>query len=281
VRATPLLLALALGVIVSAPTALAQDAGRPPDVSSMRRSDATARSPEGAQEFGTSDLGITIVPYSEFFPSSSDSATYVSSTGVLGKRWLASAPVSGTTLVAPLSGIPNGATLVRADFYVDDSDATDNVEARIVRNFVDANTGADPSANFLFTINSSGSPGATVITALPDVVIRYEGDADGDPAAEVVAYNLTVDLQKPSSGLAIRAVRLLWKRNLSPAPAAATFGDVPTDHIFFRHIEALFRAGITAGCQGSPLLYCPGQAVTRGEMAAFLAKALGLHWPGP
>jgi hypothetical protein len=36
-------------------------------------------------------------------------------------------------------------------------------------------------------------------------------------------------------------------------------------------------SGITAGCAGG--LHCPGSPVTRDQMAVFLAKALGLHWP--
>jgi hypothetical protein len=56
---------------------------------------------------------------------------------------------------------------------------------------------------------------------------------------------------------------------------------VPADHPYFRHIEALFESGITSGCQeaGKRLAFCPDRTVTRGEMAVFLAKALGLSWP--
>ena len=46
-------------------------------------------------------------------------------------------------------------------------------------------------------------------------------------------------------------------------------------------VEALFRSGITAGCNAAPPLYCPDQPLTRGQMAAFLAKGLGLQWPLP
>ncbi len=63
---------------------------------------------------------------------------------------------------------------------------------------------------------------------------------------------------------------------VSPAPATATFNDVPTTHPFFQFIEALYASGITAGCQAAPPLYCPDNPVTRGQMAVFLAKALGL-----
>jgi len=84
-------------------------------------------------------------------------------------------------------------------------------------------------------------------------------------------------------GLAIRVRKMAmrWHRQVSPPPAAATFGDVPTTHPFFQFVEALFRSGITAGCNAAPPLYCPDQPLTRGQMAAFLAKGLGLQWPLP
>jgi len=63
---------------------------------------------------------------------------------------------------------------------------------------------------------------------------------------------------------------------VSAAPASATFGDVPTTHVFHRFIEALVDAGITAGCGGGN--YCPDNPVTRGQMAVFLSRALGLHF---
>jgi hypothetical protein len=63
---------------------------------------------------------------------------------------------------------------------------------------------------------------------------------------------------------------------VSPAPGTATFNDVPTTHPFFQFIEALHASGITGGCQASPPLYCPDNPVTRGQIAVFLAKALGL-----
>ena len=71
-------------------------------------------------------------------------------------------------------------------------------------------------------------------------------------------------------------VEVWWKRSVSPAPSSASFNDVPTDHLFFQFVEALYDSGITAGCGDGN--YCPDEPVTRGQMAAFLAKALGLHW---
>jgi len=52
---------------------------------------------------------------------------------------------------------------------------------------------------------------------------------------------------------------------------------VPKNHPYFRAIEALASSGITGGCGAGN--FCPNQNVTRGEMAAFLARALGLHFP--
>ena len=72
-------------------------------------------------------------------------------------------------------------------------------------------------------------------------------------------------------------VSIYYQLQVSPAPATATFADVPTNYIYFRAIEALASAGITSGCGGGN--FCPNQAVTRGEMAKFLAVALGLAWP--
>ena len=76
----------------------------------------------------------------------------------------------------------------------------------------------------------------------------------------------------------IGAVRIHYRLQVSPPPADATFGDVPTSDSAFQFIEALVASGITAGCGGGN--YCPDAFVTRRQMAVFLAKALGLHWPG-
>ena len=73
-------------------------------------------------------------------------------------------------------------------------------------------------------------------------------------------------------------VEVQWHRTVSPPPATASFNDVPTDHPFFQFIEALKASGITGGC-GDGTTYCPDSPLTRGQMAVFLSKALGLHWP--
>jgi len=52
----------------------------------------------------------------------------------------------------------------------------------------------------------------------------------------------------------------------------SSFPDVPPGRWAYRFIETLYHSGITAGCGGGN--YCPGQTITRWEMAVFLAAAL-------
>jgi hypothetical protein len=86
---------------------------------------------------------------------------------------------------------------------------------------------------------------------------------------------------EPPQGAAIRIrkARVSWIRQVSSAPGTPTFGDVPTNHPFFQFVEALAKSGITGGCNAAPPLFCPDAPLTRGQMAVFLAKALGLQWP--
>ena len=59
----------------------------------------------------------------------------------------------------------------------------------------------------------------------------------------------------------------------NPTP---TFADVSRTNSQYTYIEALYRAGVVAGCATSPLRYCPDTVVTRGQMAVFLCRAAGL-----
>ncbi|MDE0138256.1 MAG: D-alanyl-D-alanine carboxypeptidase [bacterium] len=62
---------------------------------------------------------------------------------------------------------------------------------------------------------------------------------------------------------------------LDPAPPAG-FRDTGGS-VHKAAIDALWAAGITAGCQTNPPLYCPSRLVTRAEMATFLARSLRLN----
>lgn len=57
--------------------------------------------------------------------------------------------------------------------------------------------------------------------------------------------------------------------------AAPYFEDVPESHPFYSFIQQMKERGITAGCSQNPPRYCPDDAVTRGQLAAFLMRATG------
>jgi len=81
-----------------------------------------------------------------------------------------------------------------------------------------------------------------------------------------------------SPSLRFQALHVSYWLQVSPAPTTyVTFNDVPATHPFFQFVEALAYSDITAGCGGGN--YCPDSPVTRGQMAVFLSKALGLAWP--
>ena len=55
------------------------------------------------------------------------------------------------------------------------------------------------------------------------------------------------------------------------------FEDVSTEHVFAGEVMGLVELGITQGC--STDRFCPNESVTRGQMAAFLTRALDLDSP--
>jgi hypothetical protein len=62
----------------------------------------------------------------------------------------------------------------------------------------------------------------------------------------------------------------------SGAPAMSPFGDVLATDPAYPSIWAVYNANLTAGCQASPLMFCPTASVTRQQLATFLAKGLNL-----
>ncbi|MBL8211395.1 MAG: S-layer homology domain-containing protein [Bryobacterales bacterium] len=73
------------------------------------------------------------------------------------------------------------------------------------------------------------------------------------------------------SEMAAFIVRSLLGESFTYNPAPY-FADVPASHTAFRYIQKLRDLGVTNGCTAST--YCPDATVTRGQMAAFLVRAL-------
>ena len=74
-------------------------------------------------------------------------------------------------------------------------------------------------------------------------------------------------------------LRLLDPTLVPPACTTPMFADVPASSPFCRWIEELARRGVVAGCGGGR--YCPASAITREQMAVFLAGTFGLTLYGP
>jgi hypothetical protein len=136
---------------------------------------------------------------------------------------------------------------------------------------------------FVQTCLPAAGPGAPVNTVLGGTGTTGTG---GEQSGVITLPSIVVDnntcsyfarVRFDAANLVNRRARLQWHRQVSAAPAVATFADVPTSHPFFRFVEALAAAGITGGCGGGN--YCPNGGLTRGEMAVFLSTALGLHFP--
>jgi len=61
-----------------------------------------------------------------------------------------------------------------------------------------------------------------------------------------------------------------------PAPGSQRFNDVPPSNVFYNFIDRMAVLNITLGCTADHLMYCPGDTVTRAQMAAFLVRAFNL-----
>ena len=162
--------------------------------------------------------------------------------------------------------IPSGVLLTYLELDYCDNSAGDDV----ILSFADCNFTGDGCALIESLSSGTGGPGCAFVSV------------------DLTPHNYTVDnnskrlfflaiTESGTADTAIAGAYIGYKLQVSPAPGSATFNDVPTGHPFFRFIEALADSGITAGCGGGN--FCPDQPLTRGQMAVFLSKALGLHFP--
>ena len=107
---------------------------------------------------------------------------------------------------------------------------------------------------------SSAYGTSTLISPLgPTPINTGDSNQDFGPFAETidndpnVGYTYEIDALFGGS-TRIYKFAIWYLLQVSPAPATATFADVPTDYWAFRHIEALYASGITAGCGTNPLI---------------------------
>jgi uncharacterized protein (DUF1800 family) len=121
-------------------------------------------------------------------------------------------------------------------------------------------------------------PGATG-TVFGDV---HAGDFAADWIEQLYAEGITGGCQAgtppnycPSASvtraqMGVFLLKIYHGTGYAPPAATGVFSDVPVSNPFAPWVEELARLSVTTGCGGS--LYCPSNAVTRGQMAVFLAK---------
>ncbi len=217
------------------------------------------------------------------FGSTSEAAHVISATEfesqASGDGWIlypSPAPLAGLirasgALVTYWAGVhlPTGALITRIEL-----DGIDETAVRELISFV-----------YRLTSPAGGTPPlvlagvATGVAPMPGAAlfpyVLNPGLTPADLTMDNTGHYYVIGLAT-GAGLGFSNVRVFYRLQASPAPGVATFGDVPTSHPFFQFIEALAASGITAGCGGGN--YCPDAPLTRGQMAVFLTKALGLHF---
>jgi hypothetical protein len=163
--------------------------------------------------------------------------------------------------------LPTGALITGAELSACDGDATEQVEWGVISQ-------QKPDIDF-DEVLVGPSTGATPGCQTFPVTLPVPAPVDNDTHSYILAVGAV-----PGTNLGFLSFRVRYRLQVSAAPAVATFADVPTNHPFFRFIEALAAAGVTGGCTPAPSPnYCPDAPITRGQMAVFLSVALGLHFP--
>lgn len=160
--------------------------------------------------------------------------------------------------------LPSGSVVGRTSLYFYDGSATEIIQLVVLRLRSDHPTNVD----LLYIMDTSAVDGYGIVYYDPGFTFdNYH------------QYRIEIYMPITTSSHRFKGVRIAYKRQISSPPATNTFWDVPPWHGFFRDVEALASSGITTGIGGGA--YGPDQLLTRGQMAAFLARGLGLHHPEP
>jgi len=220
------------------------------------RADAVQTQPSQHPEFGTASESILLIGEDAFQLVDDTEGPFTETT--------ASRTCAGANCIfIATPTLPSGALLTGLDLEACDSDATNQFAFALFQFSAPVQTGT--LASTLFQSGAAAMPGCSLYNI---------------PLSRTVSNDtekLLIDVNIGPGDVSFSSVRLHYMLQVSPAPGTATFGDVPTDHPFFQFVEALAASGITAGCGSGN--YCPDQPLTRGQMAVFLSKALGLHFP--
>ena len=198
-------------------------------------------------------------------------------TGYFVKRYLGATycqvtPASGETVeVFGQLNAPDGATLSQLQFWAYDVDPVDGLNVSLWEACQEP--GGNPVSIQLGTVDTIGAIGTYFgFTPLNGHRVMNRN----------CTYTVRVQFNPgpvdcKGTALQLQKVEVDWVRDVAPPVGQPSFSDVPADHPFYKYIEALYSSAVTGGC--GDLHFCPDAPLTRGQMAVFLSKALGLQWP--
>jgi hypothetical protein len=226
----------------------------------------TPRSPVMPEAYGVSGYTVISLPVTSLSPA--DGSQVYAADGTDYFRYF---PSGAGVLVGGVI-VPAGAVI---DFVgIGSCDVNGGAfAARLFKRDVAGGTAYQMIAEFATSVHNGGTPCAMDYNANAlGYLVTGNSGATLQPVVEQLSGS-------PTDGTArVGSVEVWYRLTVSPAPSSPSFNDVPVSHPYFQFIEALKSAGITGGCGGGN--YCPDAPVTRAQIAAMLAKALGLHWPG-
>jgi hypothetical protein len=147
------------------------------------------------------------------------------------------------------------------------TNAADSGAGSLRQAILDANAtgGADVIA---FDIPGSGVQTIAPASPLPAVTDPLTIDGTTQPG---YAGAPLIELDGLGAGQGVTGL------DISAPVCVGVFDDVPCPSPFADWIEQLSAEGITGGCRADPALYCPSNATTRGQAAAFLSATFGLE----
>ena len=240
-----------LGSIILAGTAMAADAAR------TRVPFPLGTGNVNPKEFGIADDTITVIPATAFQPQSTGFNCGYSPSFALNCE-----PNHDVHYFAGLD-LPAGAVIDNVGINtLTDTDFVIGLE------IVQRDAGGTPTGFLGFSAPAHPSFATDYAAPITPIFI---------PDHENKAFYIDVENASNPNPQYFGWVEVWWHRTVSQAPGTPTFNDVPGSDPAYQFIEALAASGVTSGCGNGN--FCPDSPLTRRQMAVFLAKALGLHYP--
>src|SRR5450432_2795109 len=204
-------------------------------------------------QWGTTLESILNVNAADFDVPLSSLSYSVSSPGL--SRYLSSG-VDSSPAAGFYAGVhlPTGAVVTRLAIQGCDDTASGSIGVEMLQHTISAG-----AADAVAVVGGAGLDTGTAATpncGFFQITLPAPVTIDNSSSA----YSLFVRPTGVEDGsVRFAAVHVYYLLQVSPAPATATFLDVPITSPQFKFVEALFAAGITAGCGGGN--FCPDQPV--------------------